>query len=395
MKPFITKFTRLLIFLFFCISLLACRKEKLHVSSRVIQAVIDQGNIFEVNAVSKSNKGGYVIVGAKDLGSTSAKMEGSFYLLDIDGIRMHKWFTSTTNHTFSIRDVVPANEKGYLICGFTTRLGATSQDFKYLQFINENATLTTRISVNDSTGRALCAYAHPDGSFFVGGYTGSPTNSKIFLQQINKDGRAVWANSNPLGRNGRCCAIFKNPIQNDEIIVFFTDGSDGNKLKIAHLNASNGESVAGKEKNTGVVFTDLDFKSKPFLVSIQGDYYFAKGSTVYKYNQTSAQMLSKVIVGYDIKALDIAHDGELVMSAERNRDVYLYKFKSGFELDWEKSFGGRGLEKVFDLLATSDNGFIWVGLEGTESETNPFPGDVGVYVVKTGQWGFAPELTFQ
>jgi hypothetical protein len=107
------------------------------------------------------------------------------------------------------------------------------------------------------------------------------------------------------------------------------------------------------------------------------------------------KMLSKVIVGYDIKALDIAHDGELVLSAERNRDVYLYKFKSGFELDWEKSFGGRGLEKVFDLLATSDNGLIWVGLEGTESETNPFPGDVGVYVVKTGQWGFAPELTFQ
>jgi hypothetical protein len=138
MKPFITKLTHLLIFSSLCICLLECRKEKFHVSSRVFQTVIDQGNIFEVNAVSKSNNEGYVIVGAKDLGSTGAKMEGSFYLLDMNGKRIHKWFTSTTTHTFSIRDVVPAKEKGYLICGFTTRLGATSQDFKYLQFINEN-----------------------------------------------------------------------------------------------------------------------------------------------------------------------------------------------------------------------------------------------------------------
>ncbi|MBQ0769671.1 MAG: hypothetical protein KBT58_10285, partial [Bizionia sp.] len=78
-------------------------------------------------------------------------------------------------------------------------------------------------------------------------------------------------------------------------------------------------------------------------------------------NESGQRVVSTADGGYVILGFTQSMDGDVTGKQNDSYDYWLLKFNSESELEWQKTYGGSGGDKGFDIIQTLDGGYALIG----------------------------------
>lgn len=365
---------------FYLLSLLflfieSCNKEQLHTSTIAFEK--NKPSIGNVRAVALSPDGDYVMAGERGTGFSSA------FCLKINqfGNEVGNW-PSVSSFSTLISDIISIKDEGFMLCGYYK---ANNVDYIYLTLLDKNLQQKP-LSLSPKTGKAFQIYAHPDGSFYICGYTVASGKTKALLRKIDKNGTLIWEKEN-FG-NGYCFGVAQNPLKPDQLMAFM---NIADLVTIFYLDGNNGVTVDKKTNDQFYPGSSTSIDPRSVVVDQEGNYYFSfvnlffagAGSgaltNIVKWNSVDNKEIKRISLNYtNLPYMQPTTDGGIIAWGTKAEKPILVKYDALLNQVWKE-------EKIFetyswmdDLTHTPDQGFFFAGSSANKSQT---------IFTKTGQWG--------
>lgn len=255
--------------------------------------------------------------------------------------------------------IIPTNDGGFAIIGYTNSVdileldkNLTVNDYWILKF-DQNANLQWQKSYGgslDDRGQAIVE--NTTGGFTLAGYAqssdGDASNNQGFhdnwLIQVDQQGNLLWEQS--FGFAGHDHAY--DLLQNTNGELFFTGFLD--------VSASNGQGATAKLQNTSAHGVGEFWATQ---LNKQGNIAWRKyfgGSA----NDRAHAVASAPNGGYVMAGFTESEDFDITQNFG-SYDFWVVKIDKIGNLDWQKNYGGSGIDQAQDIIATPDGGYLVVG----------------------------------
>ena len=331
-------------------------------------------------SVQQTSDGGYILAG-----STGSYTAGSwdFWLLKIDSNGNKEW-----NKTFGGADVEEAtfvqqtSGGGYILAGSTESYGAGSRDAWLVKTNSKGHKVWDKTFGGTGWDEAHSVQQTTDGGYIFAGHKSFYDAPLFWLVKTDSRGHKVWdktfgeadgqeAYSVQQTSDGGyiltgCIASYDAGL-NDAWLVK-TD-SKGNKVWDKALGGTDGDVAVFVQQTTG------------------GGYILAGGTNSYGTNSNNAWLMktdfkgneewNKTFGGTDDDmafSVQQTSDGGYILTGYTesygagSRDVWLVKTDFKGNEEWNKTFGGTGLDEAYSVQQTSDGGYIFTGWIESQEE---------------------------
>lgn len=299
--------------------------------------------------IRKTSDLGYAVAGYALNGSNG----NDGYLMKTDGngnLIWHKYFGGTGNNDyFNSLDIT--NDQGYILCGSTNTNTTGSAIYLVKTDFNGNEQWEQTFgTTNNNVGYSVKQTS--DGGYIIAGVEGA-TNSdyggSFYLVKTDASGKKLWEKT--YGGEGSARSV-RLTSDGGYIITGWTIGTDG---------------------TTDVYLVKTDASG-----NLVWDKTFGNGNTDYGLSGQQTADGGYIVVG------------STYMPGATTDDVYLIKTDGSGNAQWTKTFGGTGMDEGYSVQQTADNGYIISGL------TDSFgSGGQDAYLIKTDSNGIEQwEKTF-
>ncbi len=272
--------------------------------------------------------------------------------------------------------VIPNEDGTYLVIGTTNSnnidISANNgaADFWILKLAADGSLLWEKNYGGSNTDEAFGATATLDGGYLIVGSSNSSNidvpnnngNSDAWVLKIDADGLIQWSRNFGGTADDRAYSVEQN--------------IDGTYVIVGESASSNGD-LTGNNGGTDAWILKLAIDGSPIWQVNYG------GS-----NDDSA------------KAITLTSDGGYVVGAQsysNNMDVvgnygsgdfWLIKLSKDGIIEWNKNYGGSGLDEFYSLLQTNDKGYLLVGAsESDDFDVTSNNGNKDVWVLKVNAIG--------
>jgi hypothetical protein len=244
----------------------------------------------------------------------------------------------------------------------------------------------------------------PDGGYIITGYTGSDapgSDSDVYLVKTDASGNMQW---NKTYGGAERDEGYSMQVTGDGgyIISGSTLSFSVNGLHDVYLVKTDSTGNMQWQKTYGGRGDDFGYSMQ---VTPDGGYIIAGETFQYgtgmedillvKTDASGNEMWNRTIGGtvdYSGWSVDVTSDGGYVVAGNTGlnepsqTDVLLVKTNSTGDVQWLRTFGGRGNEAGFSVRQTSDGGYIIAGVTDSFG-IGSYNGSYNVYLVKTDSSG--------
>jgi len=226
---------------------------------------------------------------------------------------------------------------------------------------------------------AACVQQTPEGGFIVAGVT----ESSVWIVKLSPSGTILWQNS--LDKE----SVGGNFVQTTRDNGYILTGRTSFGTIRSALAAWKLDAMGRTRWQTYIIDPDMHFYTSQGGQAVQqtsdGGYVFA-GYQEYRDSQFETRTEDDLLVcksdslgkkrwGYVFGGQDIDHgrsiqetpDGGFIVAGYTNSfgagdyDFWVLKLKSGGQLEWGYTYGGKNLDQAHEVRRTSDGGYIVIG----------------------------------
>ncbi|MCH8903740.1 MAG: PKD domain-containing protein [Bacteroidetes bacterium] len=241
------------------------------------------------------------------------------------------WFERTYGDTLSewSYDVQETSDSGFIITGYTSSFGAGGFDAYLIKTDKKGDTLWTKTYGGTSQDFGYAVRQTKDGGYIFAGMSNSVGlgNNDIWLVKTDANGDTMWTS------------------------VF--GGTSFDRGYAVQQTKDGGYIVVGTTMSFGAGMADV------YIIKTDS---FGDSTWSRVYGGSNADHAYAVIQTLD--------NGYLVVGSTKSfgsfqENVYMLKLKPNGDLLWTKAYGGVGIDIAYDVLQTTDSGFVIAG--GTRS----------------------------
>jgi len=288
------------------------------------QKTFGRGDSDEANSIQQTTDGGYIVAGWT---KSSDSGEGDVYILKLNSKGEVQWQkTFGGKYDDDVANLIQQTaDGGYIVAGWTKSFGSGWKDVYILKLNSKGEKEWQKMFGGEYDDEANSIQQTTDGGYIVAGWTKSfgSGGADAYILKFNSKGEIGWEKT--FGGKGDDEA---NSIQQT------TDG---------------GYIVAGWTGSFG-----------------------SGGYDVYilKLNSKGEVEWQKTFGGEDYDVANSIHqttDGGYIVAGwtssfgSGEADVYILKLNSKGEMEWQKTFGGKGDDEANSIQQTTDGGYIVVG----------------------------------
>ncbi len=353
------------------------------------------GDTFSVSDVNASNFGAAIRV-------QKASSAGGSHTVTVDAVQVtvhytfnptfeqssYRWFNNSdaAGRTFvktlggsaadSGASVVETSDGGYTVAGSTSSYGSGGSDLWLAKFSEAGIEEWTKTLGGSSTDGANDLIATSDGGFVTTGGTSSygGGGTDLWLTKFNSSGVEQWTKTlQDLGSDSAYGVIEAS--DGSFVTVGQTDTGTGlGNLWISKFNSSGVEQwtkeLSGSNFDGGI--SVVESSDGGFVITGTTESYGVSQSELWiaKFNSSGVEQWTKTIGntggddGYDIVAT--SDNGFVTTGATNsygagNQDVWLTKWNSSGVEQWTVTLGGTSTEIGYGVVETADSGFAVTG----------------------------------
>lgn len=323
-------------------------------------------------SVEPSSEGGYIIAGNTDSFGAGGNDAWVIKLSENGAVDWQRTYGGTGGDI--ARSIKHTFDGGFVVAGLTSSFTSGKQDMWVLKF-DKAGNMQWHKSYG-GTGNDVAHAIEPtaDGGYLVAGYTQSfaAQNKDYFVVKTDSTGKVEWAK-----RYGGTAA---------DVIRFAKQTADGNYLVagFTHSFGTNGDIMVLKLDTNGDIIWQKTYGGGKFeepgaILEVPGGYIIMEQSNsfssstdgwIFKIDDAGAILWQKRIGGGsfdEISAARLTHDGGFIVAAETksfgavNEDFWVIKFDSAGNAQWQKRYGGSGVDEPEAIALTPEGGSIVVG----------------------------------
>ncbi|WP_350284190.1 hypothetical protein [uncultured Croceitalea sp.] len=281
----------------------------------------------------------------------------------------------------SPRSVVPTLDGGFAVFGFTNSSDGdlaskalNVNDYWLLKFNVEGELQWQRTYGGSKDDRGQKAIQTKDGGYAITGYAmsddGDGTSNEGFhdnwILRLDESGNILWERSFGFSGHDHSYDI----IETTDGGFFFSGFLD--------VSASNGE--GSTEKSKGVTAHGVG--------EFWGTRLDAEGNLLWrKYfggsnNDRSFGVTQAFDGGFILSGVSESNDFD-ISASKGSYDYWVVKVNKNGVFEWEKSFGGTGIDQSFDITKTNDNAYVIVGTTfSSDTQISKNNGEADIWLVK-------------
>jgi len=346
----------------------------------------------EADSIQQTNDGGYIIAGFTN---SSGNGGHDVYVLKLDGNGDLQWQKTYGGRGYDgAYSVQQTKDGGYIVAGLTFSFGHGGADVYVLKLDGSGNLQWQKTYGGPGEDVAYSVQQTNDGGYIVAGYTNSSGNWGVYVLKLNGNGDLQWQKTyRGPGKSGAYSVQQTNDggyivagytwsfaFSNWDVYVLKLDGNGD--LQWQKTYGGPGEDVAYSVQQTN----DGGYIVAGYILSFSipsgnWDVYVLKldGSGNLQWQKTygggdsdrawSVQQTNDggyIVAGYTFSfSFGLGHG-----------DVYVLKLNGNGDLQWQKTYGGRGYDGAYSVQQTKDGGYIVAGL------TFSFGNGGDVYVLK-------------
>jgi len=295
-------------------------------------------------AIQQTSDGGYIV-----LGSTQSYGSGQLdtWLVKIDENGDEIW-----NKTFGgpandgAVSIQQTNDRGYIFAGLTKSFGAGGEDFWLVKTDSIGNEIWSKTFGGTADDRAQYVEQLSDGGYIVTGgtYSFNNGNGDVWLIKTDENGNEIWNRTH--------------------------GGSGDEKAYSVHQTSDGGYVLAG--------YTD-PFRNLKFDILL------------FRTDGNGNEIWSRTFGGTNIEnaySCELTNDGGYLLAGYTKSfgngqdDIWLIKTDDDGNEEWNKTFGGTGVDYNYSVQQTKDGGYIISGF--TNSKGN---GGFDIWFIKTAENG--------
>lgn len=259
--------------------------------------------------------------------------------------------------------------------------------------------------------RAYCVAQTDDGGYLVAGTTQTgPNNSDLYIMKIDSAGKNIWEKIYTTSKEGA-------PLTNDEVPSAMQRTSDGNYIIAGYSNSfghgyefyvvkigGNGEKLWERVYGYGNGYAyDIQQTADGGYVVVGKEYNSRWCLRITKLDRDGNIQVDDTLAVFD--RIELSYDFQAGYSVKQTPDggylaagevreggayyqpdcMYVWKFASNGDLQWEKGFTDAVSSVANSLDLTSDGGFVVAG-QGLDTQNNKT-----VYVAKFNRYAFTDQ----
>ena len=275
----------------------------------------------------------------------------------------------------SARVIRQTPDGGYAVAGQTHSFGSGSSDFWLLKFDSSDNLQWQKAYGGPSSDIAHALELTSDGGYLIAGFTtGFGAVSKDYLViKLDPDGAIQWQKR--YGASG------------EDVLRFAKQTSDGKYLiaGFTHSFGEGGDIMVLKLDESGNVEWQKRYGGEKFeepgaILEVPGGYVvleqtasFSGGTDgwIFKLDSDGNILWQKRYSGNgfdELSAARITPDGGFVVVGETRsfglttEDFWVLKFDTSANLEWQKRYGGQGIDEAEAVALTPEGGYIIAGI---------------------------------
>jgi hypothetical protein len=310
----------------------------------------------EISDVIETSDGNYLIVGHSDSYNYAPDMNDMWAVkIKPNGDEIWNVVIESEETIDEAESVVETSDGGFVMVGtrITTIEDATSSVMA-VKIDSEGEMVWEKYYGGDGNEQGTCIVATSDG-FTITGNTESYGEGKwdIWVLHIDNEGAKMWD---------------------------FAYGGKNNEMSNRIINTSDGGYLF-----SGYSYSFAEGSLDAWVVKIdsKGTQQWAKNfgglSTDEAFGIVEMSDLSFVLGGYTEV---YEPDEDFVNISKEGHNMFIIKLKANGDKVWERSLGGTGNQKCFDLITTKDGGLLSVGT----TDSNPLNG-IDAFIVTLSSEG--------
>jgi len=306
------------------------------------------GGISEANSIQQTTDGGYIVAGLTNFFFSGEDV----YILKLNSKGEVQWQKTFGGwYDDGANSIQQTTDGGYIVAGWTKSFGSREQD-AYILKLNSNGEVEWQKTLGgERDDEANSIQQTTDGGYIVAGWTKSFGSGleNTYVLKLNSKGEVEWQKT--FGRE-----------DSDDGVTSIQQTTDG-----GYIVAGWTKSFRSRED---AYILKLNSKGEVEWQKTFGGEYSDRGNSI---QQTTDG-------GY------IAAGWTQSFGSVWWEDVYILKFNSKGEVEWEKTFGGEDADRANSIQQTTDGGYIVAGW--TESFGSGYE---DVYILKLNSKGEVEE----
>jgi len=336
----------------------------------------DSSKPYEYSWDTKKIKDGTYVLTAKATDSAGNKNSASIKVV-VNNTKVETWQkTFGEKYDDGANSIQQTTDGGYIVAGWTYSFDSGGHDAYILKLNSKGEVQWQKTFVREnSDDEAKSVRQTTDGGYIVAGRTGDFESGDLYILKLNSKGEAEWEKTFG-GEYSDVANSIQQTTDGGYTVAGWTNsfGSGGEDLYILNLN-SKGE--AEWEKTFGGGDDDV---ANSIQQTTNGGYIVAgwtksfgsgeQDAFVLKLNSKGEAEWQKTFGGKDddeANSIQQTKDGGYIVagwtksSGSGLEDVYVLKLNSKGDLEWQKTFGGKGDDEAKSIQQTKDGGYIVAG----------------------------------
>jgi len=336
----------------------------------------DSSKPYEYSWDTKKLKDGTYVVTIKATDGAGNKNSASIKVV-VNNTKVETWQkTFGEKYDDGANSIQQTTDGGYIVAGWTYSFDSGGHDAYILKLNSKGEVQWQKTFVREnSDDEAKSVRQTTDGGYIVAGRTGDFESGDLYILKLNSKGEAEWQETFG-GEYSDVANSIQQTTDGGYTVAGWTNsfGSGGEDLYILKLN-SKGE--AEWEKTFGGGDDDV---ANSIQQTTNGGYIVAGGTKssgsgeqdtfVLKLNSKGEVEWQKTFGGKDddeANSIQQTKDGGYIVagwtksSGSGLEDVYVLKLNSKGDLEWQKTFGGKGGDEAKSIQQTKDGGYIVAG----------------------------------
>jgi VCBS repeat-containing protein len=323
-------------------------------------------------SIEQASDGGYIIAGSTD-SFGSGKNDAWIIKISEDGeIESQKTYGGKGGDTSRMVKQTP--DGGYVVTGMTNSFSNGRSDVWVMKFSSAGVMEWHRAYGSSGHEMAHAIETTADGGYLVGGYTTSfgAQLKDYFVIKITSSGALEWAKRYG-GAADDVIRVIEQISNGDYLIAGFTH-SFGSAGDIMILRIEGDGDVVWQKRYGGA-----KFEEPSSILEVDGGYIIMEQSTsfskntdgwIFKIDGSGGIIWQKTLSGNSFDEISAARstpDGGFIVAAETksfgavNEDFWVVKFNSEGVAQWQKRYGGAGIDEPEAIALTPEGGSFVVG----------------------------------
>ena len=335
--------------------------------SQVLNGAGEQNDGFEsVTQISGEN---YVVTGTYDAGGPGGANQ--FWIMRVDSSGNHVW---NETHGGALDDgaksIIQTSDGGYILAGYTASYGAGSYDVWIVKTNSTGGQTWARTYGDSNNDVANSIKQTSDGGYILVGYSdvGADGNEDAILMKTNSTGDSdaskpgMWNVTFDWGASDNLFSF--QEISGDNYILAGKNGSDFWIIKTNSTGGHVWNKTYDKSAND-IAYSINQTNDGGFLVSGTN----GTDGWIIKTNSTGDHVWNKThdSGGSDSIKSVITSDSDFVFAGQANNNAWVFKLNSTGDLIWNQTYNYGSGDIFNEIEKTPDDGFIAVGLNGTDA----------------------------